>query len=444
MNNLEQVTASFQKFYKYILGDVQASFLAKVLAQYPPIEVLKCNKIYPTEENSIIDNLTDIPALNRKLPCTIEYSQFFENDIVVFNHEKSTMSVTVASATMDQYYRVSTGYLFSIKGVTGLLFYTKSGCGKPILVDSTSAHPLFLEFNVKGVENVEETPTTTITFDMLHFIVTGMVSSQTSFQKAAKYFAKSGVLANYRSNSWVNLDEQGYLDANQETLHPTVGNVLVLPRKRTIGELIPLYGKIKTSTTTIYNPSWEYSTGKASFMYPQYRIPAVFVKKDEAISLSKNGGFNGCFYEIVNYADIVKAFKELSKLRDQIELIKNRINVKNTVPQAEKKDYIAAVVQRCQRPKDLNAIISNLPKTLKDFPPLDPKTFNLLQRIDAKETFLRNTTPVRQQITETLSVVVVPPKLMKKRKIEEVDDEDVDPDANAKKAKLLEYYSRLL
>ncbi|QLI62433.1 DhNV_072 [Dikerogammarus haemobaphes nudivirus] len=427
MNSLiefQKCVEIFTKFYQHPLK-MQPQFLADVVSQYPPLQEIKAVTIPNMKfDSDIYEKFDKIPHCAKDLSlCKVFFTKFYENPIVTFNEDDKTLSVTTPKSDTSTYYRVNTGYLFRTTKMCALLFNNEAKYKtKPMFVDNTSDSPLFLEF----IAPASEQDVTTVF--KIHLIQMKLLqNSQTTFKGATKYFTKRGVVTNFKSNSKIEITNEGYLDASKETQMPTdLEHVLIIPRKRTIGQFTPLYGKLGDE---ICNPSWEYNTENASFVYPHMTLNPKFIHKVNVQSNSKNGGFNGCFYEIEDYQLIVDAFKTLAKLNIHCRNIRERINAKSNLTKSEKLQYIQAIVMRSKNPKDFNELFANLPKTIEEFSEIDSEKINIIDRLSHQEKILRAASLKR----------IVEKEQQKKRKLEDDDDDDdndVESDLPSKKVKL--------
>lgn len=409
------VAEIFEKVYKLALGREQAIYLANVVKQYADVEEIPTGKRFGTidEAKRMIDLLVKIPLYPRiSRQNKVSYIQFYKNKSVTFEPSEQTINITLPATTEDTSFRINTGYIFSPIG-SAMLVYTESGIGKPIIVDTTSDSALFLEVRVPANDQP-----TIVPFKFMLFVTCSPSDSQTNYKQTTNYFAKSGSLANYKSSGNVKFELETeenliddkvqknmtiYLDEVKETKknfsfknETEQFNLFVLPRKRTIGTIIPMCGIVGSN---IINPTWDYETATASFMYPRLRLKVTFEEKLNINSVARNSGFNGCFYEIENYSIIVRAFKNLSKIYKHINAIKNRINVKANLSKDEKVAFITEIALRSKNPTDFNEILNALPATIEELPPINNDKTNLFERLEQEHSILNKNPPIRKTIT---------------------------------------------
>lgn len=390
----ETLVSRIQRFYAHTNPKLQGEILAKVIMQYDLLEVLDDTIVNNTENN---DKLMDI--IENKLPffktpimksSNVSYTHLFDNKHVEFNTENKKIIITVPPAEKDTHYRCNTGICISPMAGSCLLLMCKKYTARPLVIDATSDAIVFLEFIVPASEN-----TTQVEFDMFHFLIKRLDKSQTVFKKATSYFAKYGALSNYKSESTVHLNADGHMDANRETFSDPeeIKFILIIPRKRVIGEIIPLCGRWEDE---VFNPDFEYDTSKASFLYPIFKIETTFILNDDRKSKSKNGGFNGCFYQIENYAVLVNAFKLLAKAKKHSDTVHARINAK-VWPKEKKLQYIEAILQRSKNMRAITDLLKNIPQTVEGFTPIKESDVTIPMKIERQSALLENIEIVRNK-----------------------------------------------
>lgn len=382
-----------KKFYAHNLPDLQSLILAKTLLQFDLMEVLQDTIIHENADNKFIDVIEErLPfAKNRIIKqSNVAYTILFENNQVELDTENKKVIITAPSSKTEKHYRCNTGICINTLPGSALLLYCKDYKSRPLVVDTTSDSVIFLEFVVPANENESK-----IEFNMVHFLVKSLDKSRTQFKDATKYFAKYGVLSNYKSESNVELNIDGHMDTSRETYSDPqeINCIIIVPRRRIIGEIISLYGRYNEE---VYNPNFDYGTPKASFMYPIFKIDTKFTRNDNFQSRSKNGGFNGCFYQIKDYSLIVEAFKILSKTKKHVDTIKARINAK-IIPKSQKEEFIEAIIQRCKNMTDITAILKSLPTTVEEFAPIDESMITIPKKIERQKILLENITIERNR-----------------------------------------------
>lgn len=383
-----------QRYYAHTDPQLQGDVLTKVIMQYDMLEILE-----DTINHNVGNNDKLINIIENKLPffktpfiksSNVSYNHLFDNKYVEFSTENKQIIITVPPTEKETHYRCNTGICISPLAGSCLLVVCKDYLARPLVIDATSDAIIFLEFIVPASEN-----TTQVKFDMFHFLIKRLDKSQTLFKEATSYFTKSGALSNYKSESTVELNVDGYMDSSRETFSnpEDIKFIVIVPRKRVIGEIIPLCGRWEDE---VFNPNFEYNTSKASFMYPIFKIETKFIRNEDQKSKSKNGGFNGCFYQIENYSVLVTAFKLLAKSKKQSDTIHARINAK-VWPKEKKLQYIEALLLRSKNMRVITDILKKMPATIDDFEPVKEGDITIPMKIERQSALLRNIDIVRHK-----------------------------------------------